>query len=43
MWHAIVMGGAHRAKGMPDFDLTVEEADAIRNYVISEGRKLISE
>ena len=39
-WHAIVIGGSRKAKGMPDFELTVEEADAIRNYVISEAQKI---
>ncbi len=39
-WQAIVIGGAQKAKGMPDFDLTAEEADAIRNYVISEAQKI---
>ncbi len=39
-WHSIVIGGARKAKGMPDFDLTVEEADAIRNYVISQAQKI---
>ena len=42
-WHGVVVGGAKRANGMPDFELSLEEADAIRNYVISEARKLISE
>ena len=39
-WHSIVIRGALAAKGMPDFELTVEEADAIRNYVISEAQKI---
>jgi mono/diheme cytochrome c family protein len=39
-WHAIVIGGARRAKGMPDFELTIEDADAIRNYVISEAHHI---
>ena len=39
-WHAVVMGGAKKSNGMPDFELTVEEADAIRDYVIGEARKI---
>jgi len=39
-WHAIVIGGSRKTKGMPDFELTVEEADAIRSYVIAEARKI---
>ena len=39
-WHAIVIGGAQKAQGMPSFDLTVEEADAIRNFVISQAQKI---
>ncbi len=39
-WHAVVMGGAKKSNGMPDFELTVEEADAIRDYVIAEARKI---
>jgi quinohemoprotein ethanol dehydrogenase len=39
-WHAIVIGGARRAQGMPDFELSAEEADAIRTYVVSEAQKI---
>lgn len=39
-WHAIVIGGARRAQGMPGFDLSAEQADAIRNFVISEAQKI---
>ncbi len=39
-WHAIVIGGAQKAKGMPSFELTVKEAEAIRNYVITEAQKI---
>ncbi len=39
-WHGIVIGGARKAKGMPSFELTVKEADAIRNYVIGEAQKI---
>ena len=39
-WHAIVIGGARKAQGMPGFELTVDEAIAIRNFVISEAQKI---
>jgi len=34
-WAGIVVGGARRMNGMPSFELSVEEADAVRNYVLS--------
>lgn len=34
-WAAIVIGGSRRANGMPPFPLSVEEAEAIRVYVLS--------
>jgi quinohemoprotein ethanol dehydrogenase len=35
-WNGIVVGGARRANGMPGFsNLSVDEADAIRNYILS--------
>lgn len=34
-WNGIVIGGALRANGMPGFELSAEDADAIRNYVLS--------
>lgn len=39
-WHAIVVDGAQKATGMPAFDLTGEDALAIRDYVISEAQKI---
>lgn len=40
-WQGIVVGGARSDKGMPAFELTALEAEAIRDYVISEARKLV--
>ena len=34
-WPAIVIGGARSANGMPSFELELDEAEAIRNYVLS--------
>ena len=34
-WHGIVIGGALRANGMPDFEMTVQDSEAIRHYVLS--------
>lgn len=34
-WAGIVVGGARRMNGMPSFDLDVEEANAIRDYILS--------
>ncbi|MFQ6005546.1 MAG: PQQ-dependent dehydrogenase, methanol/ethanol family [Woeseia sp.] len=42
-WHAIVIGGAAHANGMPSFDLSVEQAEAIRDYVIFQARKIGSD
>lgn len=42
-WNGIVIGGARRAKGMPPFELTAEQAEAIQHYVVSEARKLLVE
>jgi quinohemoprotein ethanol dehydrogenase len=39
-WSAIVVGGARRANGMPAFELTLEEADAIRAWVLSRSNEL---
>jgi quinohemoprotein ethanol dehydrogenase len=35
MWDGIVIGGARAANGMPAFDLTIEESQAIRLYLLS--------
>ena len=40
MWAGIVVGGAKRANGMPAFELTLEEADAIRAWVLSRSNEL---
>ncbi|MFQ5547441.1 MAG: PQQ-dependent dehydrogenase, methanol/ethanol family [Woeseia sp.] len=42
-WHAIVIGGARTPQGMPAFDLSVEQADAIRDYVIFEAQRIESD
>jgi PQQ-dependent dehydrogenase (methanol/ethanol family) len=34
-WHGIVVGGARAANGMPTVDVSVEDSEAIRNYVLS--------
>ena len=39
-WAGIVVGGAKAMNGMPRFDLDVDEAEAIRAYVLSESEKL---
>jgi quinohemoprotein ethanol dehydrogenase len=38
-WHGIVVGGARAANGMPAMELSIEDSEAIRNYVLwlSEG------
>jgi len=40
MWNGIVIGGARTQAGMPRFDLSLEEADAIRQYVLSQSGAL---
>ncbi len=39
-WNGIVIGGARRANGMPSFELDVDEAEAIRQYVLSLSESL---
>jgi len=39
-WNGVVIGGARRANGMPLFELDVDEADAIRQYVLSLSESL---
>jgi len=39
-WNGIVIGGARSGRGMPQFDLSVEQADAIRAYVLSRAWEL---
>jgi len=40
MWNGIVVGGALTRNGMPRFDLSLEEADLIRQYVLSQSEAL---
>jgi mono/diheme cytochrome c family protein len=40
IWAGIVVGGARRANGMPAFELSIEEADAIRAWVLSRANEL---
>jgi len=40
MWPGIVIGGARIANGMPKFELSPEQADAIRAYVLSRANEL---
>jgi mono/diheme cytochrome c family protein len=39
-WNGVVIGGARRANGMPSFELDVDEAEAIRQYVLSLSESL---
>ena len=39
-WNGVVIGGARRVNGMPLFELDVDEADAIRQYVLSLSESL---
>lgn len=39
-WHGIVLGGAQQANGMPKFELSAEESEAIRGYVLSRSYQL---
>jgi quinohemoprotein ethanol dehydrogenase len=42
-WHAIVIGGAKRASGMPPFPLTSKDSEAIKAFVVSEARRLVDD
>jgi quinohemoprotein ethanol dehydrogenase len=42
-WNGIVIGGARLAKGMPGFDLSAEDAQAIRAWVLSTAYELAAE
>jgi quinohemoprotein ethanol dehydrogenase len=42
-WDGIVIGGARSARGMPAFDLTASEAEAIRAWVLSRAWELRAE
>ncbi len=39
-WHGIVIGGAMRAGGMPGFELSIEESEAVRAYVLSRAKAI---
>lgn len=39
-WHAIVVGGARRQRGMPMQKLSIDESEAIRAYVLSLSEEL---
>lgn len=39
-WHAIVIGGALRANGMPASEISLEESEAVRAYVLSRAEGL---
>jgi len=39
-WNGIVIGGARQQQGMPAFELSAEEAEAIRAYVLSRAYML---
>jgi quinohemoprotein ethanol dehydrogenase len=39
-WNGIVIGGARRANGMPSFEIDVEQAEAIRLYLLSLSQEI---
>lgn len=39
-WDAIVIGGSKRAGGMPGMELTAEQSDAVRRYVLSLAQEI---
>ena len=39
-WAGIVIGGARRANGMPAFELGLDDAEAIRAYVLSLAEEI---
>ena len=39
-WHAIVIGGALRSNGMPGYEMSIDESDAVRAYVLSRAGEL---
>jgi mono/diheme cytochrome c family protein len=39
-WHAIVVGGARSANGLPAIEVSLEESEAIRSYVLSLSEAL---
>ena len=39
-WHAVVIGGAKSANGMPAIEISMEDSEAIRSYVLSVSEAL---
>lgn len=39
-WHGIVVGGARQANGMPRIELSIEESEAVRNYILQQAQRL---
>ena len=39
-WHGIVVGGARSMNGMPAIEISIEESEAIRNYLLSLSEAL---
>lgn len=39
-WHAIVVGGSKGANGMPPMEVSIEQSEAIRNFVLSKSEEL---
>ena len=39
-WHAMVIGGSLREGGMPRYDMSVEQSEAVRQYVLSRSVEL---
>ena len=39
-WHAIVIGGSRQASGMPRQDVSLEESEAVRGYLLSLSEAL---
>ena len=39
-WDAIVIGGSKRTNGMPGIELTAEQSDAVRSYVLSLSEEI---
>jgi mono/diheme cytochrome c family protein len=40
-WQSIVIGGARRALGMPGFEISPEDAEAIRQYILAEAQATV--
>jgi quinohemoprotein ethanol dehydrogenase len=39
-WDAIVIGGSRRTNGMPGMELTADQSEAIRSYVLSQSEAI---